>query len=228
MEKLKIIVNDDQESLEVQGLLESIGYRKIHHWGNYKSPKKIMTNEDWYSDYTIDSDEYKSRKIITLPQLRDLVVLKRNDVKDANYRSTKVSDGHYFKSSDGKFYFMFEGCWVVSEIDTDEGLEPITKAQGLISGAEAMTHAINGEYVEFFAKGGTGKWNNFNDEDWSVDDLKSPCYQFRLKPPTLTVNAELPKPSNTTFHNQNYSVTYEFGSREERNAFVEGLGGNNS
>ncbi|EMI8961221.1 hypothetical protein ACY3WP_002749 [Acinetobacter baumannii] len=74
MEKLKIIVNDDHESLEVQGLLESIGYRKIHHWGNYKSPKKIMTNEDWYSDYTIDSDEYNSRKTITLPQLRDLVV----------------------------------------------------------------------------------------------------------------------------------------------------------
>lgn len=82
MDKLRIIVNDDNESLEVQGLLESIGYRKIHHWGNYKSPKKIMTNEDWYSDYTIDSDEYNSRKTITLPQLRDLVAQSKSEERE--------------------------------------------------------------------------------------------------------------------------------------------------
>lgn len=70
-------------------------------------------------------------------------------------------------------------------------------------------------------------WEDVDENNHTLD-IFNKCYWFRLKPKTLTVNAELPKPSNTTLHNQNYSVTYEFSSREDRNAFVKGLGGNNS
>ncbi|WP_236493145.1 hypothetical protein, partial [Escherichia coli] len=89
---------------------------------------------------------------ITIAQLRDLVVLKRNDVSDANYISKSVLDGFYFKSCDGIFYFMFEGKWVRSTTNTDEGLEPITKGLDLISGAEALRALADGKDVEGFSE----------------------------------------------------------------------------
>lgn len=52
---------------------------------------------------------------------------------------------------------------------------------------------------------------------------------FRLKPPTISVNAELPKPSRELQQNTEvYAVTYEFKTREERNAFADKLRGTNS
>uniref|UniRef100_A0AB39C8X8 Uncharacterized protein n=1 Tax=Acinetobacter phage vB_AbaM-SPB TaxID=3236747 RepID=A0AB39C8X8_9CAUD len=51
----------------------------------------------------------------------------------------------YFKSCDGFFYFMFEGKWVRSTTNTDEGLEPITKDLGLISGADALRALADGK-----------------------------------------------------------------------------------
>ncbi|WP_230909795.1 hypothetical protein, partial [Escherichia coli] len=83
-----------------------------------------------------------------IAQLRDLVVLKRNDVSDANYISKSVLDGFYFKSCDGIFYFMFEGKWVRSTTNTDEGLEPITKGSDLISGADALRALADGANPE--------------------------------------------------------------------------------
>lgn len=114
----------------------------------------------------------------------------------------------------------------------------IKKDQGLISGAEALRALADGKNVQVSTEHSRSTWDNdtatysaeeiLAEEAAETDDYCSMKLFFRLKPATLTVNAELPKPSNTTLHNQNYSVTYEFGSREDRNAFVEGLGGNNS
>lgn len=103
------------------------------------------------------------------------------------------------------------------------------KDQGLISGAEALRALADGKEVEFEIPS-KNEWRNILSDPWDLNIILNDLYghKFRLKPTTLTVNAELPKPSNTTLHNQNYSVTYEFSSREARNAFVEGLGGNNS
>lgn len=235
MDNYKIKVKDEAESKEAQELFFELGYKwngtgKQYFW---VTSGKILA----YSTGVLFQLGDESGQELTLPQLRDLVVLKRNDVKDENYRSTKVSDGRYFKTCDGKFYFMFEGSWVLSEINTDEGLEPITQDQSLIRGAEALRALADGEKVEASTECSPTVWedaanysaNEFLAEETAeTDDYCSMKLFFRLKPATLTVNAELPKPSNTTLHNQNYSVTYEFSSRDERNAFVEGLGGNNS
>lgn len=225
MDNYKIKVKDEAESKEAQELFVQLGYELF----KFKRIGIVATEDNGtvYPDVIGNWDAYEGKEL-TLPQLRDLVVLKRNDINDANYRSKKVSDGLYFKTCDGIFYFMFEGKWVLSEIRTDEGLEPINQDPALISGADAMIAAIDGKDVEYEWIEGSGNWRSFNDEEWSAEDLKSGGYKFRFKPTTLTVNAELPKPSNVTLHNQNYSVTYEFKSREERNAFADKLRGTNS
>lgn len=136
-------------------------------------------------------DSYKE---LSFNQLNDVVVLKRNDVKDANYRSAKVSDGLYFKSCDGKFYFMFEGTLVLSEIYTDEGLEPITQNQVLISGAEALRALADGKSIEWQDDNGIWwplgvgwTWNQI------VNSLNG-IQALRLKPQTIKLELELPKP----------------------------------
>ncbi|EMC7871926.1 hypothetical protein [Acinetobacter baumannii] len=68
------------------------------------------------------------------------------------------------------------------------------KAQGLISGAEAMIAALDDKEVEYRWVDGSCNWRPFNDEDWSVEDLKSGTYSFRLKPQTIKLDLEIPAP----------------------------------
>ena len=192
MESYKIRVNNEAESKEAQELYFELGYswpgceKYYNRIGNYTFitayPDEMLLRMGWGGD---------TDKELTLPQLRDLVVLKRNDVKDANYRSKSVLDGFYFKSSDGVFYFMFEGKWVRSTTNTDEGLEPITKGLDLISGADALRALADGKDVEGFSE---------ENEEWipivyfTVQEVVNGLYKFRLKPKTIKLELELPKP----------------------------------
>ncbi len=192
MESYKIRVNNEAESKEAQELFFELGYswpgceKYYNRIGNYTFitayPDEMLLRMGWGGD---------TDKELTLPQLRDLVVLKRNDVKDANYRSKSVLDGFYFKSSDGVFYFMFEGKWVRSTTNTDEGLEPITKGLDLISGADALRALADGKDVEGFSE---------ENEEWipivyfTVQEVVNGLYKFRLKPKTIKLELELPKP----------------------------------
>ncbi|MCJ9255791.1 hypothetical protein [Acinetobacter baumannii] len=157
------------------------------HWILAKEKGEIAYSSGTHIDSPLVFTE------LTLPQLRDLVVLKRNNVNDANYRSKSVLDGFYFKSCDGFFYFMFEGKWVRSTTNTDEGLEPITQPQdpALISGADALRALADGKEVEGFSE---------ENEEWipivyfSVQEVVNGLYKFRLKPQTIKLELELPKP----------------------------------
>ncbi|MDS7929267.1 hypothetical protein RMB13_07215 [Acinetobacter sp. V102_4] len=233
MDNYKIKVKDEAESKEAQELFFELGYV----WSDTKcqTPMKFTTSciYSGFEDGELCRDYYDenpNHQELTLPQLRDLVVLKRNDVKDANYRSKKVSDGLYFKSSDGIYYFMFEGKWVGSEINTDEGLEPITQDPALISGADAHQALLAGENVQY---------SGYGAQDWDtalncnigvfLNHEKFPDFSFRIVPRTIKVNSELPKPNKETRQNTEvFAVTYEFKSREERNAFADKLRGTNS
>ncbi|EJB8498054.1 hypothetical protein MW349_004178, partial [Acinetobacter baumannii] len=66
------------------------------------------------------------------------------------------------------------------------------KDQGLISGAEAMIAALDDQEVEYRWVDGSCNWRPFNDEAWSVEDLKSGTYSFRLKPQTIKLELEIP------------------------------------
>ncbi|MDC4790770.1 hypothetical protein NQ839_00840 [Acinetobacter baumannii] len=203
MDNYKIKVKDEAESKEAQELFFELGFR--WEWTQDKevlrSPIPYLFTLGARIGYGLDLTKFNecAGKELTLPQLRDLVVLKRNDVRDANYRSINVSDGLYFKSCDGKFYFMFEGSWVLSEINTDEGLEPITKAQGLISGAEALAN-VHKHIVQYLHDDEPyGRWTTITDHRWSQYHLgmfldPETKFKFRLKPQTIKLELEIPKP----------------------------------
>ena len=110
----------------------------------------------------------------------------------------------------------------------------VEKDPALISGAEALRALADGKEVESLQIGLVG----IQPENWletartrtlTIFDFISGQWCFRLKPTTLKVNAELPKPQKETQHNAFvYAVTYEFKTREERNAFADKLRGANS
>lgn len=102
MENLKIRVNSEAESKEVQGLLEKLGFKKSV-WGTY-SDYFIFANSNYYSRDDIPNFSECDYKEITLPDLRDLVVLKRNDVGDATHY-TEECGARGFLTSDGIEYF---------------------------------------------------------------------------------------------------------------------------
>ncbi|WP_236266470.1 hypothetical protein, partial [Escherichia coli] len=70
---------------------------------------------------------------------------------------------------------MFEGKWVRSTTNTDEGLEPITKGLDLISGAEALRALADGKDVEGFSE---------ENEEWipivyfTVQEVVNGLYKF--------------------------------------------------
>ena len=102
MENLKIRVNSEAESKEVQGLLEKLGFKKSV-WGTY-SDYFIFANSNYYSRDDISNFSECDYKEITLPELRDLVILKRNDVGDATHY-TEECGAKGFLTSDGIGYF---------------------------------------------------------------------------------------------------------------------------
>ena len=113
MENLKIRVNSKAESKEVQELFFELGYKK-----NAKFTKEDFIGFDgWICALDDGSCDYcptsHTDKEITLPELRDMVVLRRNDPKDAtHYRS----DGkEYFQTSDKERHYHFQDdAWVLS------------------------------------------------------------------------------------------------------------------
>lgn len=200
----KIKVNNEAESKEAQELFKQIGFT---WYGDYPE------NGDWYSHLYAEKSSCCHLPIIvwnglgdkfqeiTLPQLKDLVVLHRNDVNDANYKLfISPSQGYlsFYKTSDDVFYAYAEKskCWDKSRsVDIkNKDLEPIQSSkedeQGLISGADALRAIADGKDVEYF----TDKWVGCDSKrlvvSWYLDDV----YQFRIKPTTVKIEIEIPKP----------------------------------
>ena len=114
MENLKVYVKDEVESEEVQKLLFELGCYWYCEWDVDKNnivepsspyPRYIHTNEFGRMYYCA---EYNSGSLKTKQQLRDLVVLKRNDVGDA----THYYGGNKYYLTDSEFYQYSEGKWV--------------------------------------------------------------------------------------------------------------------
>ncbi|PRO25688.1 hypothetical protein B9W69_21350, partial [Acinetobacter baumannii] len=87
MDNYKIKVKDEAGSKEAQELFFDLGYE-------WRDSKRDITNLDATHIYADDGvltfgfNDFNFRgsdnEELTLPQLRDLVVLKRNDINDAN------------------------------------------------------------------------------------------------------------------------------------------------
>lgn len=128
MEQLKIKVNNEAESKEAQELFFELGFKRPK-WADSKYDTEfLITYED---GDLLCSDIDSSKKEITLPELRDMVVLKRNDPKDANYYR---GDGkEYFVNSDKtRSYYMMDDEWTLTKWDEAQlqpQLKPIEKTE---------------------------------------------------------------------------------------------------
>lgn len=201
MDNYKIKVKDEAESKEAQELFEQLGFK----WaGDYP------VDGDWYSHLYAENSNccYLSPyvwgglgdrfKELTLPQLRDLVVLKRVDVKDATHRDKQQNS--IYSTSDKVIYY-WDAEWLNSAINKSNDYEnyiansltPITQPQdpALISGADVLRALADGKEVEGFSE---------ENEEWipivyfSVQEVVNGLYKFRLKPQTIKLELELPKP----------------------------------
>ncbi|TPU89732.1 hypothetical protein FJU95_00205 [Acinetobacter baumannii] len=189
MDNYKIKVKDEAESKEAQELFVQLGYEL------FKSKRiGIVATEDngtVYPDVIGNWDAYEGKEL-TLPQLRDLVVLKRNDVKDANHHAER--GGEYFITSDGDIYFWM--CkWVKSTLGSAESLTATETSQpqdpALISGAEAKLAWAKGEIVEYFSKS-RDEW--FEVKGNTFVSVFDSAEKLRIKPQSIKVELELPKP----------------------------------
>ncbi|WP_407477845.1 hypothetical protein [Acinetobacter baumannii] len=216
MDNYKIKVKDEQDFKEVASLVNMLGYGINFSYSNasgevvkglfLKSNGLVeWTHRDTYFDFN-DSKE------LTLPQLRDLVVLKRNDVKDSNctYRLAAEEKNYagYLDSNDWMHIFK-DGGWqayvpVVGEELKAFYLNSNAKDPALISGADALRALADDKDVQVSTEFTRSSWHDdtatytaeeiLAEETGETDDYNSMKLFFRLKPQTIKVELELPKP----------------------------------
>lgn len=177
MGNFKVRVNSEAESKEAQELFFELGLRFVNvdafeypQWlaatkpdgtfSNYSSSKNI-----WYTC---------NPKETTLAELRDMVVLKRNDLNDATHESSIYK---YFKGCDDWYYFDL-GCtdkWQKSsgaKPEYYEKLKPIEKTM-----KEYLDKQEDGTYKLITASGGCA------DRDWiEVPEGAEIAIQFKDDP----------------------------------------------
>ena len=130
MEDLKIRVNSEAESEEAQCLFFELGYRWLG--GHGSSYFKINDNFKYITAYMrgmslAQGANGDAKKEITMLQLRDMVVLKRNDVGDANYK-TNYGTQCYITGED--VYAFQDNKWFLSAMqhkDILDMIKPIEK-----------------------------------------------------------------------------------------------------
>lgn len=214
MNKFAVEVNgNEQEIREAYNLLISMGYStytsdSLYTWITRKAYYLNVGHEfevkgfiGWYGKSSI-----VDMKIISLPQLRDLVVLHRNDVSDANW--VTEGDDQIYEDSNGKSFIFREQGW--DELQRHEMRQamwekikpkpqPTEHEQGLISGADAKLAWAKGENVQI----------SFNKKEWkdivSNDRLlqfEQPCGFYRIKPRTIKLELEIPACGKNYKHGQ--------------------------
>ncbi|WP_171498468.1 MULTISPECIES: hypothetical protein, partial [unclassified Acinetobacter] len=211
----KIKVNDEAESKEAQDLFFELGCE-------WRDSKKDISNLDAVYIYADDEiltfgfNEFNFRGSanteLTLPQLRDLVVLHRNDVKDATHEA--ACGTYLFLDSSGDWHFFHKHEAVFYTIDGDistfvdmpitlikeQTQQPTEIEQGLISGADALRALADGKDVEYWCENDPSiqkRWTPIkalNEYRLSYFLENKPRFEFRLKPRTITLNLEIPAP----------------------------------
>ncbi|EQB5550311.1 hypothetical protein ACYQIL_003735 [Acinetobacter baumannii] len=200
MDNYKIKVKDEAESKEAQELFFDLGYE-------WRDSKRDITNLDATHIYADDGvltfgfNDFNFRgsdnEELTLPQLRDLVVLKRNDINDANCIDKKREA--WYLASDGTYYaWQYRKlCWDTESDACVEAhdIKPITKPQdpSLISGAEAKLAWAKGIDIQI-KNVNCVNWYDLDGSKYNLDIFDHVRVVFRLKPQTIKVELELPKP----------------------------------
>ncbi len=208
MDNYKIKVKDEASADVARVLFKELGY----HPDNSSYEPYV----EWIAVFEDGSGSFYSHNMnlgecveITIAQLRDLVVLKRNDVKDATHRNKR--DESIYLTSDKVIYYWY-GEWCKSAINKSNDYEdyiansltPITQPQdpALISGADALRALADGKEVDVHESTYKNEvWFNLKETKFTPAEIlaekvrnKPYTLTFRLKPQTIKVELELPKP----------------------------------
>lgn len=117
MENLKIRVHSAEESKEAQELFFELGFKKVLPdvicFSNDVKAVCAIYGSVWINNILFDSCS-TNLKEITLPQLKDIVILKRNDVKDATHIRGDGKKYFHAKSTDYYYQFSDDKEWLLS------------------------------------------------------------------------------------------------------------------
>lgn len=171
MQNLKIKVNSKAESKEAQELFFKLGFQ----WRGLKSPFDLFyptSMDNYYIVLTKGSKEMQiagafrdglgAWKEITLPELRDMAVLNRNDANDANvYQDGEIPCLYDLYLTDNKelyFYHCSKEKWILSSLSGDQCyyklLKPIKKEKPMKEWLNTKTF----EYKQAVCMFGHSEW----------------------------------------------------------------------
>lgn len=190
MGDLKIRVNNEDESEEVQELLFKLGYNLV----NNIAYEKGFVVASLYSS-GINFDYYADVKEITLPELRDMVVLERNSITDATHED---GGNKFYKTKSGALYHFFDGVWVDCStfIVESETFKPIEKSKVEVKQdinklkVEWFEKFLNGVKVQYRIGAAVGsetsQWSNLT---WNaLKNLQHSPIEFREAPKYVVLN----------------------------------------
>ncbi|EMP6686245.1 hypothetical protein ACH2GS_000370 [Acinetobacter baumannii] len=223
MNNYKIFLFGRNDKSQAIDLFLQLGYSLATRRESYLHP--LVTALYAHSDGNIytSADEPEIHTSIILSQLKDLVVLHRNDVNDANWE-TEGGD-QIFKDSNDKSYIyrsdgwdelqrheMRQAMWEKpllpkaqpSNAPTEYSTIKVEGLEGLVDGKAALTAALAGETVQISVEPWEEKnWDTFNplEDDVSTKVFFSGMSEgvqkvfFRIKPKTILINGvEVPAP----------------------------------
>ena len=154
MENLKIKVNSEAESKEVQDLFIKLGCDKT--FGYMTGVMFIgMVGGGMAFFPTLHSYMVSEAKEITLPELRDMVVLKRNNIGDATHVGKDLGIP-YFVTSGGDVKVWDKKGWVIA-CATLDNLKPIGGKE--MKAKEYLKKIGNNEYMLMDGAGYSGQDN---------------------------------------------------------------------
>ncbi|WP_109123235.1 hypothetical protein [Acinetobacter baumannii] len=196
MDNYKIKVKDEASADEARDLFKKIGYQPDN--SSYEPYVGwVAVFEDGSGSFYRHNMNLDECVEITIAQLRDLVVLKRNDINDANCIDKKREA--WYLASDGTYYaWQYRKlCWDTESDACVEAhdIKPINQPQdpSLISGAEAKLAWAKGIDIQI-KNVNCVNWYDLDGSKYNLDIFDHVRVVFRLKPQTIKVELELPKP----------------------------------
>ena len=236
-ENLKVFISNEEECKKAKELFSELGYR-FSMLDYCESRKSLQVFYDG-SGSTFSDHDTCSHKEISLQQLRDMVVLNRNDISDATHINYRVG-GEYLVQGDNQYY-MHEGKWFLSDCPND--LRPIEKSMNeyitkMQDGSYKLVPSYMGDgYIEipegadlyvyfeeygdfYFYKGDFDAiWQDDGYWDYNMDECKSYCRKEGKVLWSRNYNTELEKQTDIRFatgHNLDvFGVYHSFRQRLE-------------